>query len=72
MVRETGIGRACEEYEVGLNAVAAPVRDRFGAVIAAVSVSGPSYRFTLERMDDAVPVLVAGAAEISRRMGFAS
>ena len=71
VVRETGIGRACEEYEVGLNAVAAPVRDRFGAVIAAVSVSGPSYRFTLERMDEAVPVLVAGAAEISRRMGFA-
>ena len=71
VIRRTGIGRTCEEYEAGLNAVAAPVRDRFGAGIAAVSVSGPAYRFTLQRMDEAVPVLEAGAAEISRRMGFA-
>jgi len=71
VVRATGIGRACEEYEVGLNAVAAPVRDRFGAVIAALSVSGPSYRLTPERMDEIVPALLAGVAEVSRRMGFA-
>jgi DNA-binding IclR family transcriptional regulator len=71
VVRATGIGRTCEEYEIGLNAVAAPVHDRFGAVIAAVSVSGPSYRLTPERMDEIVPALRAGAAEISRRMGFA-
>jgi DNA-binding IclR family transcriptional regulator len=57
---------------VGLNAVAAPVRDRFGMVVAAVSVSGPSYRLTPERMDEVVPTLVAGAAEISRRMGYFS
>ena len=33
-----------EELEVGLNAVAAPVRDSGGKIIAALSVSGPSYR----------------------------
>lgn len=70
-VRATGVARACEEYEVGLNAVAAPVRDRFGAVVAALSVSGPSYRLTPERMDEIVPALRAGAVEIGRRMGFA-
>ena len=69
-VRATGVARVCEEYEVGLNAVAAPVRDRFGVVTAALSVSGPSYRLTPARMDALVPALVAGAAEISRRMGF--
>jgi DNA-binding IclR family transcriptional regulator len=66
----TGIGRVCEEYEVGLNAAAAPVRDRFGSVVAAVSVSGPSYRLTPERMDEIAPRLAAGAAEISQRMGY--
>jgi DNA-binding IclR family transcriptional regulator len=71
-VRTTGVARAYEEYEVGLNALAAPVRDRFGVVVAAVSVSGPSYRLTPERMDEVVPTLVAGAAEISRRMGYFS
>lgn len=70
-VRATGLARAVEEYEPGLNAVAAPVRDRFGAVAAAVSVSGPSYRLTAHRLDEVVPALRAGAAEISRRMGFA-
>jgi DNA-binding IclR family transcriptional regulator len=69
-VRATGIARAVEEYEVGLNAVAAPVRDRFGAVAAAVSVSGPSYRLAPARMDEVVPALVAAVAEISRRLGF--
>jgi DNA-binding IclR family transcriptional regulator len=70
-VRATGIARTCEEFEVGLNAVAAPVYDRFGAVSAALSVSGPSFRLTPDRMDAIAPTLVAGAAEISRRMGFA-
>jgi DNA-binding IclR family transcriptional regulator len=69
-IRATGIGRTYEEYEVGLNGVAAPVRDRYGAVIAALSVSGPAYRLTPERMDEIGPALRAGAAEISRRMGF--
>ena len=70
MVRTTGVARVCEEYEVGLNAIAAPVRDRAGSVVAAVSVSGPSYRLTPERMDEIVPALAEGAAEVSRRMGY--
>lgn len=70
-VRTTGIGRAIEEYEVGLNAVAAPVRDGFGSVIAAVSASGPAYRLTPDRIEEVVPALRAAAAEISRQMGFA-
>jgi DNA-binding IclR family transcriptional regulator len=69
-VREVGVARTYEEYEVGLNAVAAPVRDRTGTVAAAVSVSGPSYRLTPERMDAIVPALVAAVADIGRRMGF--
>lgn len=69
-VRETGHALAVEEYEVGLNAVAAPVRDRAGAVIAALSVSGPSYRLPPERLEQLITPLTAGAAEVSRRMGF--
>lgn len=69
-VRETGYAVAVEEYEVGLNAVAAPVRDHTGAVIAAVSVSGPSYRLDRARIAQLVAPLLAGTSEISRRMGF--
>jgi DNA-binding IclR family transcriptional regulator len=59
-----------EELEIGLHAMAAPIRDREGQVIASISASGPSYRFTEERMHELAPVLVKGAEEISIRMGY--
>lgn len=58
-----------EELEDGLNAVAAPIRDHTGVVIAALSVSGPAYRLTVERTRDIAPVVVAAADDVSRRMG---
>ncbi|MCX5264912.1 IclR family transcriptional regulator [Streptomyces sp. NBC_00199] len=68
--RERGYAFTLEELEIGLHAMAAPVRNRDGAVIAALSASGPSYRLTEERLHELSPVLVKGAAEISHRMGF--
>ena len=67
-IRETGVACTVEEYEVGLNAVASPVRDRAG-VVAALSVSGPSYRLTPQRAEAVAPALREAAVEISRRMG---
>jgi DNA-binding IclR family transcriptional regulator len=67
--RERGYAWALEELEIGLHAMAAPIRNREGDVIAAVSASGPSYRFTEERLHELAPVLVKGAEEISHRMG---
>ncbi len=64
-----GYASSVEELEEGLNAVAAPVRDHTGAVIAALSVSGPVYRFTADRMREVTPDVVAAAAAISHRMG---
>ncbi|MFC4942478.1 IclR family transcriptional regulator [Pseudonocardia sp. GCM10023141] len=69
-VRDRGYALTVEEYEVGLNAVAAPVLDRAGAVIAAVSVSGPSYRLDAAQLDASIAPLLAATAEISRRMGW--
>jgi DNA-binding IclR family transcriptional regulator len=64
-----GYASSIEELEDGLNAVAAPVRDHTGRVIAALSVSGPVYRFTEERLRDVAPDVIAAAAAISHRMG---
>lgn len=69
--RDRGYAVAVEEYEVGLNAVAAPIRGRDGEVVGALSASGPAYRFGEQRMHELAPVLVAGAADISHRLGFA-
>ena len=69
-VREAGYAWAREELELGLHAIAAPIRNREGTVIAAVSASGPSYRLTEERLHELAPVLCKGADEISHRMGY--
>jgi IclR family transcriptional regulator, acetate operon repressor len=44
-VRSDGIAWVVDELSPGLSSVAAPVFDRNGAVIAAVHVHGPSFRF---------------------------
>lgn len=69
-VRQRGYAVTVEEYEIGLNAVAAPVRGSGGAVVAAVSASGPAYRCPVERLEEMVPAVVAAGEEISRRLGY--
>lgn len=65
-----GYAYTVEELEVGLNAVAAPVRDSTGAVVAAVSISGPVYRLTRASIPNVGRRAREWGAEISRRMGF--
>ena len=71
-VVDEGWGSTAEEYEVGLNAVAAPVRSADGDVIAALSVSGPSFRMESEDFPRLARRVVSGADELSRRLGFFS
>lgn len=67
-----GYATTFEEYEDGLNAVAVPVRDHTGAVVAAVSVSGPAYRLDKARMQDLLETLQGGGSCIGDRMGHLS
>ncbi|WP_147916009.1 IclR family transcriptional regulator [Ruania zhangjianzhongii] len=69
-VRETGWATAVEELETGLNAVAAPIRGHDGAVIAAISVAGPTYRLSPERLPEAAVTVARAGEAISRRMGY--
>jgi DNA-binding IclR family transcriptional regulator len=59
-----------EELEVGLNAIAAPVRCAEGVVVAAVSVSGPAFRLPPDSFPQAGELCVRAADEISRCLGF--
>ena len=70
--RADGYARTLEEYEIGLNAIATPVLDDGGHVIAAVSVSGPAFRLDQKRMNAIRANLVAASARISSRMGYLS
>ncbi len=70
LVRERGHAVTLGELEVGLNAVAVPVRGEKGSVVAALSASGPAYRVTPERIEEILGDLKAAGEELSYRMGF--
>ncbi len=69
-VRERGYAIAVDELEIGLTAMAAPIRNAHGDVIASISVSGPSFRLPEERVDEVVELLKEAAAEVSHRLGW--
>ena len=69
-VRREGYGYAVGEYETGLNAIAAPIHSPDGRVKAAIGASGPAYRLDTTRMRTVSSAVVAGAMEISERIGY--
>ncbi|WP_067430282.1 IclR family transcriptional regulator [Nocardioides jensenii] len=68
--RDVGHAVAVDELEVGLTAVAAPIRNAHGDVIASMSVSGPTLRLDRERVDEVVEQVIAAATEVSYRLGW--
>lgn len=69
-VRNQGYAINAEELAEGLRAVAAPVFDHTGGVIAALSISGPTSRLTLERIARLVTVLKEACSSLSSRLGY--
>jgi DNA-binding IclR family transcriptional regulator len=72
VVREQGYAVAVDELEVGLTALAAPIRNAHGDVIASLSVSGPTFRLGEQRVKELIPVVLDAADEVSRRLGHGS
>lgn len=66
-VRVRGHALVDQELEPGLRAIAVPVRDRSGAVVAAINVSSHVSRMTQEKArKEFLPLLQEAAAEIER------
>ena len=54
-VRETGYAVAVDELEEGLTAAAAPIRNAHGDIVASMSLSGPTFRLTEEKLETVAP-----------------
>jgi DNA-binding IclR family transcriptional regulator len=68
--RRRGYAQALEELEEGLNAVAAPVRQADGRVIAALGVSGPAFRMRAVDLPRVGLLTAESAAVVSRQLGY--
>ena len=68
-VRRRGFATAFGEFDAGLNAIAAPVHDARGQVIAAVDVWGPAFRVTPRRVPELVQQVRETAGAVSVRLG---
>ncbi len=71
-VREQHFAEDNEEQEPGLRCIAAPIYDRFGQIIAAVSISFPTIRFDEERKDYYVGLLHQAGKNVSEQLGYHS
>jgi IclR family KDG regulon transcriptional repressor len=64
-VRQRGYALADEEFEVGIWAISAPIRDIDGLVIAALSIPFPTNRLRRERIPEIAHALLEAANAVS-------
>jgi len=69
-VRARGYAIDDEEKEEGLRCVGAAVRSHSGMPVAAMSISGPAFRMTRERVPEVGRALTQAARELSAELGY--
>ncbi len=69
-VRTRGFAVDDEEKEEGLRCVGAAVRGHSGRLIAAISVSGPAFRVTKERVQEIGQTVMRVANDLSEELGY--
>jgi DNA-binding IclR family transcriptional regulator len=64
-IRRVGHAASWDERERGASSVAVAIEDRHGRAVAALAVSGPTSRFTPERVDELAALLKESAATMA-------
>ncbi|NJC56111.1 IclR family transcriptional regulator [Brevibacterium marinum] len=67
-IRELGWAGQSEENDVGMNALAVPVFDLDGRLLAALALAAPVFRRTLDELVEFVPQLREAATAVAARM----
>ncbi len=71
-IRRRGYAMTSDERVEGASAVSAPVRDGTGRVVAGLTISGPTYRFTPKRVRRFTALVLDGTRRISTVLGYES
>lgn len=70
LVRQQHFAEDNEEQEPGLRCIAAPIYDRFGHIIASISMSFPTIRFEEARKGEYVAMLQNAGRNVSEHLGY--
>lgn len=68
-IRRDGYAVTVGEHDEGVSSVAAPIMDFTGRVVAAISLSGPSYRLDEAALSRMAASVTKAARQISTKMG---
>lgn len=66
-IRETGWAGQSEENDIGMNALAVPVFDLDGSLLASLALAAPVFRRGLDELVEFVPQLTETAAAVAAR-----
>jgi IclR family transcriptional regulator, KDG regulon repressor len=69
-IRRQGYAVSRGEYSLDASGVAAPIFSQSGGVVAAITISGPSQRFTDDVIQDYIEKVVRVTGNISRALGY--
>ena len=69
-IRKNGHAISFEERILGSASVAAPILDYKGKVVASLSISGPTTRFTKKKIPVLISLVKKAAQKISVSLGY--
>lgn len=69
-ILENGYAVSFDEREEGLSSISTPIRNNKGEVIAALCVSGLSFRFTKDKIDSYIEEVQNTSDKISYQLGY--
>lgn len=70
LIRERGYAITLGEVIASANSIAAPILDEEGFAIAAINITGPADRWTLEHIEAHADELLAATRAVSVRLGY--
>lgn len=69
-VRKDGYAYSANERGEGISAVSVPLRNFKGKLVAALTISGPSFRYNTETLPRYIDLMKETSAAISAKLGF--
>lgn len=70
LIRKQGYCISISEREIGAASVAAPIFDYTGKIVAALAISGIESRFTPERVQQFIDMVIISAGKVSNNLGY--